>query len=488
MVNILPPRVSIADQLGMSLGQGLQQGLQQAAQTQYQRNLISDALSQAEKEIYAPPKQKVDNEGKPLFDTQKRPIYEEPTQKDYLRKVFAIMKATAGIPGSERYLGQLFEILSRQRLGQAGQSLGQPGQTGQPIQAGQPLGQEGGAISTGQQPSLIDESQNLSQEEIENRKQIYTPEQIGFRNDPRNTQFYSRGLLPKPLTTEDESLYIENARNSLGEFMSPEQVTAFARSEIENEKRSRAEKINAWEDMAQKRGVSIDELPAFMRISENYNQSPTVTEGVDRALKEFTPAVRSALDALDKIKLPGFFGRTIGGKPLVGGVVGSLLTGGKTRDQALESLVLPVRKLIDFGQENLVRPMLIAKGLSPTEIEEIIVPPRKKLKENIYNFKPGNKLNNAQQTTELTNFFLNNFTPEDSLLSIRDRLYNKGYNWINFSQALDNAISIKSSTDKPIVLSPRQNQELFEFTNKPPRQSLDSIFGNGISDFLEGKK
>lgn len=488
MVNQLQPGLLA----GTLLGQGLRKGIEQGAQVQYQKGLLQDALEQAKKEIFAPPKQLLDAQGKPQLDKQGKPLYEPPSQNDYLNKVFAIMKATAGIPGSERYLGQLFDILSRQQQGQAISNIGTPGapQT-KPMPGFEP--QTGGQPEISGQPVLeVPEAiqEGLPGEQPGTTKEIpYTPEQKQFISNPINAKFYSRGLLPKTLTFDDEQAYIRNVQEHLKNFMTPEQLNTFAREEIQKEKDSRDQRIKDWQTLAKERGITTDEMPAFMRISENYSESPSLTEGVDRALLEYIPRVRSAFDALDKIKMPGFFGRKIGGKPLVGGVIGSLLTGGRTRDESVEALKTPVRNLVELGKENEARAKLIAMGLSPTEIETTIKDLRGSLEESIKNLPSASKLNKVDQVEELTNFFVKNLTNEDSLLDIRDRLVeSRGYDWKNFAKALENAIKIRKKKNNPIIFSPRQSQELIDFTQMAPKQGLDSVFQTGIEDLAKGAK
>src|SRR5271157_4877410 len=110
MAMILPPKTSGGAQLGQRLGNALSEGLQQGGQVAFQRNLTQKAMQ----------------------GLQNLPKGTTPAQL-----ATHLIQATAGIPGAERYVGQIFPLLlnqlrSDEAFGSGGQSSEGMGATIQP--------------------------------------------------------------------------------------------------------------------------------------------------------------------------------------------------------------------------------------------------------------------------------------------------------------------------------------------------------------------
>lgn len=121
MVTIIPPRTNVGTQIGQSLGQGLAQSMSQAAQQQYQRGQLQQALNQARSAASQPGAKPVD-------------------------VLLSLMQAGAGIPGSERYIGQIAPLLLQQAQANVTPTLqdikgSQLGSSGAAPSPGQPIGQ-----------------------------------------------------------------------------------------------------------------------------------------------------------------------------------------------------------------------------------------------------------------------------------------------------------------------------------------------------------
>jgi hypothetical protein len=80
------PNASFGNQLGNSISQGFQQSFQPAVQQEYQRGRLQQALEQAKASANQPGAKPVD-------------------------VLFSLLQAGAGIPGSERYIGQIAPLL-----------------------------------------------------------------------------------------------------------------------------------------------------------------------------------------------------------------------------------------------------------------------------------------------------------------------------------------------------------------------------------------
>lgn len=98
MVQILPPKTNLGSSLGQALGQGLQTGLERGINRGQLQNALQDVRGLA------------NQPGANAFDLAS-----------------SLMSATAGIPGAERYVGQLFPLLLSNLQGQKASQIPPPG-------------------------------------------------------------------------------------------------------------------------------------------------------------------------------------------------------------------------------------------------------------------------------------------------------------------------------------------------------------------------
>lgn len=87
MVQILPPKTDVGSAIGAGLGQGLGQGIARGGEIGFQRNLIQNAMKGLEN---------------------------LPKNANAFQLASQLIQATAGIPGAERYVGQLYPLLLTQ--------------------------------------------------------------------------------------------------------------------------------------------------------------------------------------------------------------------------------------------------------------------------------------------------------------------------------------------------------------------------------------
>lgn len=478
MVTILPSRVSIADQLGLSMGQGLQQGLQQAAQTQYQRGLIQDALGRAKGVLSS--------------------------QAPFAEKALALMEAGAGIPGSEKYFGTLLDLLAKQTApttrpssyggvpspqpGQPPQprQSQQPGQLAQPIQLEQPIQPEqlGQFVQPIQAPQAAQPQVKPTYEEAikAQEKELTTPvSQEAFISYIPQPQI---GLL-SPLKSVDQMS--DQARTMA--IQNPQLYTyETAFDALQNENNAKAAQQQAFENKIVNSGIKPENIPIFSKIAEKVsNQFPRLDSNglfieTNRKFQEYNRLA----DAVKGQFIPGFFT----GPQETGVTKPGILQPGKkqnlpiqdyingkiTREGALKQFRPNINKLVNLGFEAEARNILADQGLTPFETEYVIHPPTKMLESKIKNFK-------GSTVEDLSKFLYENITNQDSLLVSRDLLKDK-YNHIQFKQALD-------SIPKPFYDNLQTWQQIeYSPLAEAPRDSLAQIFHSygRFIDYFKGAR
>jgi hypothetical protein len=269
-------------------------------------------------------------------------------------------------------------------------------------------------------------------------------------------------------------------------------------AQLQNQNNIAQEQLAGLQQLAANSDVKPDEMSRFMQVGSKFDpRNPTEwLQNTKRAYK----AVKSNDQKIQRAFIPG---------------IGSGLLG-RDRESALKRLERPVQDNVKLGLEQETRDYLADQYLSPTEIEELIHPLQPQTKKAIDSMPnsflkinreipgsewfPGLKkprgmsyeeaLERAperiqQEQEELTNFFLNNVTPESSLLTMREPLWkDKGYDWRQFGPA------IKEAEKRGLKLQQHQSTELADIETQPPLQSLPDIFMDldRIPSYLRGNK
>jgi len=414
MVQILPPKTSLGNQFGQAVGSGLSSGIQQGNQVGFQRGMLQDALKNLEN------------------------LPKETTPFQLASK---LMQATAGIPGAERYVGQLYPLLLGQLRsdqafgqndngqGQGGQfesngesSYGQTAQSLTPSASQSPGGESGGILG-----SIIPQDQIIKQ-----------AQQYG----------------------QNTGTGIEGA-NQYQQYLSGQNKLA------------QQQRLSA-EQKASDIGIPNEELPAFMQLGQRHKNAKTLDDWVratDRDYKEY----RNLSKSLDSKTYPG----TIRG----------LLAGPSVREGRLKELDSTVKRLVNMGFEPQVREKLSSAGLSPAEVEERLHPFSNETKIELSKLPSQGPIfqsekNLGKKEEYVKEFLQKNVNNDTSLLALRNRLWqDKGYDWKRISKIMNEALD-------PQKLTAAQTNELGILETEPPRQSLNYIFRD-IGNFLnatEGQK
>lgn len=419
MVTILPPKVSLGQQLGMATGQGLQQGLSQGLQTQYNRGLLQEALGKV--------RQSAQGQNANALDT-----------------TLNFLEATAGIPGAERYVGQVLPMLLNQMTLQQRADLesAKPGGPTQPAMPGQPSLQPGiqSAVQSTEMP-LYD----------------FPRPKSGFFQTPLTTEEMKARADAMAATVPGDPTAYER-------FFKEEQVKKASQEAQQAEFKNLAESLFAQET-PQGQPVDTSQYPLFQKIAERYSNLNDVNQIFERTKRDFY-RIRNDLDAIDNIVMP--FGKTVTAK------------GVGPREFSRENVIKQsqpfIKRLVDLGFEDEVRNKLTAKGLGPTEVNLSLHPLRTELDLNARSYK-------GKSQQDLENFIQSNIKSGDSILGLRDKLKDK-VDWKQFRDAFENVASNGSFANN---LTPWQQSERIELLN-PPRDSLAALFRGFVTDYFGGKK
>ena len=413
MVQILPPRVSLGQQLGMATGQGLQQGLSQSAQTQYNRGLLQEALGRVRESAQG-------QNANPLDTT------------------LNFLEATAGIPGAEKYVGQVLPMLLNQM------SL----QKRTEAEAARP-----GMFTQLNAVDQIQQSQPEFTSSLQSNQPLYE------FSRPKS------GFFQTPLTNEE----IKNKALSLAET-NPGDPSAFERfynTELKLNEAQKAQQAEFKNLAGSLESIQQDpsQYPLFQKIAERYSNLNDANQIFEKTKRDFY-RVRNDLDAIDNIVMP--FGKVIQANN-----IGKRMP---SREDIIKQSQPFIKRLVDLGFEDEVRNKLTQQGLGPTEVNMALHPLRKDLDINARNYKGKNQ-------KDLEKFIQSNIQSGDSILGLRDKLRSK-VDWETFRDAFENVASNTSFSNN---LAPWQQSERIELLN-PPRDSLASLFRGFISDYFGGKK
>lgn len=443
MTTILPAERGPWDVISKSLGQSLENSLPQVIQ----RRQGLDALSRAEAEIAQ-------------------------AGNDPYKIAMAFARAGAVNPSLERSLGPL-------------------------MQTAMQGGKVNRAFPSGQTPAPTTSEGTIQPDQLNNEISP-TPNNIPQPYIGAPLPNISSFATPTPfniMTPQDidaESQRYAQAVNDPNQYQ-------FRQAQLQNQNNAAQEQLAALQNLAANSDVRPDEMPRFMQVGAKFDpRNPTEwLQNTKRAYK----AVKSNDDKIQRAFIPG---------------IGSALLG-RDREAALKRLEKPVQDNVKLGLEQETRDYLADQYLSSTEIEELIHPLQPQTKKAISKM-PDSFLKNDQSISkvglypainnknrvmsyeealeknpdllmkdqnELANFFLENVTPESSLLTMREPLWkDKGYDWRQFGPA------IREAEKRGLKLQQHQSTEMADIETQPPLQSLPDIFMDldRIPSYLRGNK
>jgi hypothetical protein len=462
-VNASPQRVESQRQLFSGLSQSLEDARQMALeQQQYQRN--RGRLQQALGQVSDLAKQKATP----------------------LQTSLAFLNATAGIPGSERYVGQVLPLILQQAQAEASQK-GFSELGGAPPQRVPAQGQAA-QVARNAPPSLVTRSQP------QNQTNNFFPTNLGPNEAPGNLpQAATEGLVrpvlnPQQMMQEAQKLF--QAQKEFGLTFPQAYETVKGLNEdnrrfnesVEEERRARVSAQEEYGNRAVEKLEKVypeatDEQRAiFKKLGEKAASEGQSQAEIDRYLaKEATKFKNTISNVQQSISAPRVLNE----------IQRKFLGTGRSFEQAAKDMQVKIKPLLELGLYDTARNLLNDLGYYPEERESIINPLSTQANALI-NAAPGvkkeiivppGKFDNFEQklAPEQIASLKQNLgeilqkDPNASLVLLRKAFEDKGYDWASFKDAMNELVQ-----SQEINLTDDQFNQL-PYLDSPPLNKLESV-------------
>lgn len=487
MVQVFPMSTKgrLTEEAGKGIGKGIGDVLQETGEYKKNRSRLQAALSQLEN------------------------LTPEQTKNPY-KLLSTLISATAGIPGAERYVSPLFDQLLKQNIAQVNQQIGPPGQAGIPgLTTGAPAGvqsfRDQSPTFANQpkpqtppprtNPSLTPEAQaaiHPSAEpvnptavgprrstELVPPRQLMTPDQENAEADRRANDKIAKGIV----TTWQEELPAVQAYNQANAAYN-KTIDEENKNIIKYRDKLQAEAVKSYNQHIPKEEQNIPDQKRF----ENY-----YVEGSDKTDTERFNYARRRIDALRAARATA---KTYPDRPNWYKDIRRRLEGSdRTLEQAIGEMHGILQPLLDMGEYQEARNIAINTwGLGPDETERVIhpmsseelkqvksIPEAKKRVQKapaiVGGFLPNESVPEGRNVSALKNHIesLIEKNPDISLIQTRNILGKKGYDWREFSQAIQQL----QNEGKLRGLSQDTLNNIGQLYN-PPLKGMGAIFQNII--------
>lgn len=471
MVQVLPSKTNAGSQIGAGLGQGLAQGLAQGGEIGMQRGMLQAGLDQF---------RNMDRANTTPFDLAAN-----------------LIQATAGVPGAERYVGQLFPLLMSQLQGQTASNTGVPSTPGNlpAPNAGTTAGNNQ-TPGTGQSPTPNDPMAFLQNQQQQLPTTLPPLPQPSTQSNLFQGTLEPTSLGMGPVPAQYDENQIIKARNedlSAGFPNSPraetmEKYNQLAQARVESMTRAAETQASIGALSAKRqedfRGVLQNQLgiqdPSKLAVAEmmaNEDDTRNIANDVIRAekvKKKFDP-YEAALDEFTRssARPNGLFNRN-------------------NYEKSIENLKSKMQPFIKYGQRNEANRILSEKGWSESEIAKITNPLPSSMKDQIkklpsisgsFAISPSGMPSQLSERAReqgigvWENFLSKNFKtgvvdprkgdviqPGTSLILLRNEALRKGMNGIDFDSMMNSMLR-----QGKIQLDPYQNRELQMMSQNPSR-------------------
>lgn len=437
-VSILPSARSPWDVLGAQTGQALQEVLPGAIQQAQNRTMLQKSLDEI--------KNIASNPNSSPLDIQ-----------------LAAMKAGAGIPGSEKYLGQLIPELVRFAEARRAQNVPQPGEVGGAGGQEMPRNREPmeAMPQRPQLPGFLGQQQDASN---------FFPNNIGPQGGPGNVpQQATTGVkaplrTPKEMTNDSKTLANERTkagipttpREALEEIKADEDMKKLHNKSVDEELAQRVEGQQTYGERAvsELRKVFPKDKPPtseqesiFQKIGEAASTRGESEADINRYLAKEATKFKNAIVNVEKDvsapRLQNMIGRALNGTY-------------KDFEKAGADLRSHLQPILDLGLYDTARGLLEQKGYGPEE-REMIINPLSEREKTIINqlpdVKPVTKMTkipgvpgigrvSERPAMDLQNVKsaltdLKKVDPNFSLVLARKAFEDRGYDWRSFKDALN---------------------------------------------------
>ena len=468
MVHVSTPRPSI----GAALGAGLAQGIPQAGQ----RIQLSNALNQV------------------------RGLANQPNVSPF-DLAASLMEATAGIPGAERYVGQLYPLLLQEIQSRQGVNLSAAGDTGQPKlrpESFQPT-QEGSfskiPVEFGQISGKAQRPQTPLQQVSEQTGQFF-PTNLGPQGEIGNLPQEVTGGQKRPVLSiselNNEARRIVNERRklkipitfpeALKEVKEANEENKAFNREVEDERKNRIAAQKTYGDFAATKlkevfpNATPEQQAIFKKIGENKAAEGKSEADIERTIaKEATNFANTISNIRTDLSAPRTYNQ----------LHRKFLGNQKDFESAANDLKVKIKPLLDLGLYDTARNLLSELGYYPEERESVINPLSEKVNTTLSlvpkakkRTEIGKSMIDIPQQTYAPNQIANiiegikdSFDKDGnvSLVLLRKGFEDKGYDWRIFKDALNSLVQ-----NQDIKLNGDQRDQL-KYLDQPPLNALEKI-------------
>lgn len=450
MVSILPAERSPWDVISKSLGQNLSQTLPGAAQQYGQREALQRSLSQIQQ------------------------LSQDPNASS-LDIMLATMKAGAGIPGSEKYLGTLMPELVKFANARRGQGVTIPGEEEQfnPQRQSQPLpefmqqpGQENGKQQQFFPTNLKPQGGpgNVPQEATTGVKLPYLSRKEKIQKAKRVSKDYTDNGIPTSIPEAMKMVEEEEADKRL------------RNSEVDTELEQRVSGQEKYGNKAvqELHTVLPDATPEMEKIFQKYGEDASKTGKSEADINRYlTVKARDFSDNIDNIK------KDLSAPRLQNKLMRASQGTYKDFEQSAADLRVKLQPLLDLGLYDTARKLLKDLDYAPEE-REMIINPMSERQKTLMNQVPKIEYKRTPYVNqELRPEFKSNVKeglmklketdPNFSLVLARKAFEDKNYDWRLYKDALNEMVK-----DGSFELSGDQGKQL-RILDTPPLNALEQI-------------
>ncbi len=469
-IQTLSPNVNAGSILGSALGQGIQTGAQKGLDYQVNRSRLQNALGS---------------------------LQNLPANATPFELASQLMSATSGIPGAERYVGQLFPLLLQQLQAKQSQQVPHPAELPGQMQPAQrqelPQYGQGTPLAQGEQqgnqffPTNLGGQQgpgNAPQAATSGQaRQVYSPEEL----IPQARQLaQTRTAAGIPTTVQDafkEVSAINDENKNHNDLVEKERIQRVNAQREYGEKAS-ASLLKVMPDATEEQQAIFKKIGEKESAGSETRSEADIDRTIAKAATKFKNDISNVKNDLSAPRSYNYFQRKFLGKE-------------KDFEQASKDLRLKLKPLLDQGLYDTSRNILQELGYYPEERESIINPldERSLSTLNLIPEAQKQKKINKRQGISAANFggpgsgFIGTvdsynpkqiedvrqgiqdvlqFNPNASLVLLRKKLEDKGYDWRIFKDILNDMVG------KEITLTDDQQNQV-QYLGTPPLDNLDKI-------------
>lgn len=479
MVTILPPKQNLGTLLGQGFSQGLTGVLNQIVPQQIQRRQVQNALGE---------------------------LKNLPKNASPMDLATALISATAGIPGAERYVGQLFPLLMQQSQANISQNVPTSAELLNKSEPNPFVRAPSVSQAKANAPQFIEgiRQGKTPIEQVAEETGKYIPKNVGSNEPPGNlpqpaTAGIARTVL-SPIEMVPAAKELAAQRTAAGmpttvpqaleELKATNEENKLYNASVEEERRQRIESQREYGEKA------------VEQLKKVYPESTPEQQAIFRKLAEKTAGLEKSEADIEKslaIEARKFKNNIVNIKedlsaPRVYKELHRKLLGSeKSFNEAAGDLRVKLKPLLELGLNDTARNLLTDLGYYPEERESVIFPLSDRAKTAI-NLIPSTKktfkIDEKRMMPGLEQKFLpgeeiyppkaqDNIKegiqevlkndPNVSLVLLRKSLEDKGYDWRIFKNALNELIN-----SDQVKLNDDQFQQLI-YLDSPPLNNLEKI-------------